>query len=30
MIGLVGFLHMDDAITGSQLDQLDRDPRLSL
>jgi N6-L-threonylcarbamoyladenine synthase len=30
MIGLVGYLHMDDAIIGNELERLDRDPRLSL
>lgn len=30
MIGLVGFLHIDNAIEGKELDGLDRDPRLSL
>ena len=30
MIGLVGFLHMEDGIVGEELDRLDRDPRLSL
>jgi N6-L-threonylcarbamoyladenine synthase len=30
MIGLVGYLHTDEAIIGSELEKLDRDPRLSL
>jgi N6-L-threonylcarbamoyladenine synthase len=30
MIGLVGFLHIDEAIEGKELEKLDRDPRLSL
>lgn len=30
MVALVGFMHVDDAIEGVDLDQLDRDPRLSL
>jgi N6-L-threonylcarbamoyladenine synthase len=30
MIGLVGAMHIDEAIKGNDLKQLDRDPRLSL
>jgi N6-L-threonylcarbamoyladenine synthase len=30
MIGLVGFLHMDESIEGKELEQLDREPRLSI
>ena len=30
MIGLVGYLHINDAIIGDELEKLDRDPRLSL
>jgi N6-L-threonylcarbamoyladenine synthase len=30
MIALVGFLHMGDSIIGKELENLDRDPRLSL
>jgi len=30
MIGLVGFLHMDEGIEGKDLEKLERDPRLSL
>jgi N6-L-threonylcarbamoyladenine synthase len=30
MIGLVGYLHIDNAIEGKGLEMLDRDPRLSL
>jgi N6-L-threonylcarbamoyladenine synthase len=30
MVALVGFMHIDDAIYGKELDELDRDPRLSL
>jgi hypothetical protein len=30
MIALIGFLHIDKAIKGMELEQLDREPRLSL
>ena len=30
MVGLIGFLHIDSAIEDKELEELDRDPRLSL
>jgi len=30
MVALIGFMHIDDSIQGKDLNELDRDPRLSL